>query len=81
MKFDMPDPNCPFHYFSDIPLFDSLYICIYKGKDSGRGIGFEKQDCHSHGVFGILNLGFFGACGLDHLCHLAQCKAKLNVAF
>jgi hypothetical protein len=19
--------------------------------------------------------------GLDHLCHLAQCKAKLNVAF
>ena len=53
MKFDMPDPNCPFHYFSDIPLFDSLYICIYKGKDYGRGIGFEKQDCHSHGVFGI----------------------------
>lgn len=26
MKFDMPDPNCLFHYFSDIPLFDSLYI-------------------------------------------------------
>lgn len=29
MKFDMPDPNCPFHYFSDIPLFDSLYIYVY----------------------------------------------------
>ena len=41
----------------------------------------KAKEPGSHGVFGILNLGFFGAGGLDHLCHLAQCKAKLNVAF
>ena len=41
----------------------------------------EAKEPGSHGVFRILNLGFFRAGGLDHLCHLAQCKAKLDVAF
>lgn len=41
----------------------------------------EAKEPSSHGVFRIFDLGFFGACGLDHHCHLAQCKAKLNVAF
>ena len=41
----------------------------------------EAKEPGSHGVFRILNLGFFGAGGLDHLCHLAQCEAKLDVAF
>ena len=34
-----------------------------------------------HGVFWILDLRLFGACTLYRLCHLAQCKAKLDVAF
>lgn len=41
----------------------------------------EAQEPGSHGVFRILNLGFFGAGSLDHHRHLAQCEAKLNVAF
>lgn len=41
----------------------------------------ETEEPSSHGVFRILDLGFFGAGGLDHHRHLAQCKAKLNVAF
>lgn len=41
----------------------------------------EAEEPSSHGVFRILDLGFFGACGLDHHRHLAQCEAKLNVAF
>lgn len=28
MKFDMPDPNCPFHYFP-ISLFLIPYIYVY----------------------------------------------------
>ena len=34
-----------------------------------------------HGVFRILDLRLFGAGTLHCLCHLAQCKAKLDVAF
>lgn len=34
-----------------------------------------------HGVFRILDLRFFRTCTLHCLCHLAQCKAKLDVAF
>lgn len=34
-----------------------------------------------HGVFRILDLRLFWACTLHRLCHLAQCKAKLDVAF
>lgn len=41
----------------------------------------EAKEPGSHGVFRIFNLGFFRAGGLDHLCHLAQCEAKLDVAF
>lgn len=41
----------------------------------------EAEEPGSHGIFRILNLGFFGAGGLDHHRHLAQCKTKLNVAF
>ena len=46
------------NFMTDIKLVNSVrgiyaYTGKYKGKDSGRGIGFEKQDCHSHGVFGI----------------------------
>lgn len=33
-----------------------------------------------HGVFRILDLWLFRACTLHRLCHLAQCKAKLDVA-
>lgn len=41
----------------------------------------EAEEPGSHGVFRILNLGVFGAGSLDHHRHLAQCEAKLNVAF
>ena len=41
----------------------------------------EAEEPGSHGVFRIFDLGFFGAGGLDHYRHLAQCEAKLNVAF
>lgn len=41
----------------------------------------EAKEPGSHGVFRILDLRFFGAGGLDHLRHLAQCEAKLDVAF
>ena len=41
----------------------------------------EPEEPGSHGVFRILDLGFFGAGGFDHQRHLAQCEAKLNVAF
>ncbi len=41
----------------------------------------EAEEPGSHGVFRIFDLGFFGAGGLDHHRHLAQCEAKLNVAF
>lgn len=41
----------------------------------------EAEEPGSHGVFRILNLRLFGAGGLDHHRHLAQCEAKLNVAF
>ena len=38
------------------------------------------QPC-PHGEFRIVVLLGFRACRSDHFCHLAQCKAKLNVAF
>ena len=41
----------------------------------------EAEEPGSHGVFRILDLWLFGACGLYHHRHLAQCEAKLNVAF
>ena len=41
----------------------------------------EAEEPGSHGVFRIIDLGFLGAGGLDHQGHLAQCEAKLNVAF
>ena len=34
-----------------------------------------------HCVFGVLVLPGLGTCCADFLCHLAQCQAKLNVAF
>lgn len=41
----------------------------------------EAKEPGSHGVFRILDLRLFGAGSLDHHRHLAQCEAKLNVAF
>ena len=41
----------------------------------------EAEEPGSHGVFRIFDLRLFGAGGLDHHRHLAQCEAKLNVAF
>lgn len=41
----------------------------------------QSEKPSPHGVFRILDLRLFWACTLHHLCHLAQCKAKLDVAF
>lgn len=41
----------------------------------------EAEEPSPHCIFGILNLRLFGAGGLDHHRHLAQCEAKLDVAF
>lgn len=41
----------------------------------------EPEQPSPHGVFGILHLGLPGACGFDHLRHLAQSQAKLDVGF
>lgn len=54
MKFDMPDPNCSFHYFSDIPLFDSLHICIYNIKEK---IPEGESDLKNRTVIFIAYLG------------------------
>lgn len=41
----------------------------------------EAEKPSAHSVFGVLDLRFFRAGGLDHHRHLAQCEAKLDVAF
>ena len=40
----------------------------------------EAKEPSAHCVFGIFVLLGLGTCGSDRLCHLAECKAKLNVA-
>ncbi len=39
----------------------------------------EAKEPSAHCVFGVLVLLGLGACGSDCLCHLAECKAQLNV--
>ena len=39
----------------------------------------EAKKPSPHGVFRILDLWLFGACGFDHHRHLTQCEAKLDV--
>ena len=41
----------------------------------------EPEQPGPHSVFGVLHLGLPWACGFDHLRHLAQSQAKLNVGF
>ena len=56
------------------------------GQDFSCGCEFladesKAEEPGPHGVFRILVLLGLGACGSDFLCHLAECKAKLNVGF
>ena len=58
----------------------------FAGKEVPRRCEFlsnesEAEEPSPHGVFRILVLLRFRACRSHVLCHLAECEAKLNVAF